>query len=287
MLLFCFRTRKPRTCFDTLIFPIAVTVTTKKCNISIRKLHRINFQAVGTFLWFPLLLLIRPWFIFVLIANICFKFVFVLFCCCFFGLNRGPSVFKTVELFDVYYFYVNKFNHKNRPIMPRALFNITCSISDGKKCCGFFLYFYFAECFFFSLSKDSFLMLLHPFIWMKIEPYYAPCTRTYTIAEISSYSMKRTKGKGKKERKKKQYSKPNISIFRQSLNKINPRVRSLMACFYLQPLAVRIWYEWNALHRWCFVQIKLKLKYLLGKRNELKFGKIKSSFGNKHRHFLK
>lgn len=90
-----------------------------------------------------------------------------------------------------------------------------------------------------------------------------------------------------KERKKKQYSKPNISIFRQSLNKINPRVRSLMACFYLQPLAVHIWYEWNALHRWCFVQIKLKLKYLLGKRNELKFGKIKSSFGNKHRHFLK
>lgn len=152
MLLFCFRTRKPRTCFDTLIFLIAVTVTTKKCNISIRKLHRINFQAVGTFLWFPLLLLIRQWFIFVLIANICFKFVFVLFCCCFFGLNRGPSVFKTVELFDVYYFYVNKFNHKNRPIMPRALFNITCSISDGKKCCGFFLYFYFAECF-FSLSQ--------------------------------------------------------------------------------------------------------------------------------------
>lgn len=83
MLLFCFRTRKPRTCFDTLIFPIAVTVTTKKCNISIRKLHRINFQAVGTFLRFPLLLLTtRQWLIFALIANICFKFVFVLFCCC-------------------------------------------------------------------------------------------------------------------------------------------------------------------------------------------------------------
>lgn len=286
MLLFCFRTRKPRTCFDTLIFPIAVTVTTKKCNISIRKLHRINFQAVGTFLWFPLLLLIRQWFIFVLIVNICFKFVFVLFCCCFFGLNRGPSVFKTVELFDVYYFYVNKFNHKNRPIMPRALFNITCSISDGKKCCGFFLYFYFAECF-FSLSLRRFFSHVTSSLHLN-ENWTILCTMHTHIHYRRNIFVFNEKNKRKrKERKKKQYSKPNISIFRQSLNKINPRVRSLMACFYLQPLAVRIWYEWNALHRWCFVQIKLKLKYLLGKRNELKFGKIKSSFGNKHRHFLK
>lgn len=284
MLLFCFRTRKPRTCFDTLIFPIAVTVTTKKCNISIRKLHRINFQAVGTFLRFPLLLLLttRQWLIFALIANICFKFVFVLICCCCLAWIGSLQFSKLLNYLMFILFPRQQIQPQESPYHAARALQYHMFNFRREKMLRFFSVFLFCRVF-FSLSKDSFLMLLHPFIWMKIEPYYAPCTRTYTITEISSYSMKRTKGKGKK----KQYSKPNISIFRQSLNKINPRVRSLMACFYLQPLAVRIWYEWNALHRWCFVQIKLKLKYLLGKRNELKFGKIKSSFGNKHRHFLK
>lgn len=159
--------------FNFLHHPVTVTTATNKknCNISIRKLHRINFRAVGTFLRFR-----RLWLTFALIANICFKFVVV-----FFWLF--PSVFKSVELFDVYFISTSTNSTTRIALSCRAPYHMFKRENIAVVVSFFFFLF--------------FRMILFSCYFIPLFEYRIHYAQAYTIAEIVSW-MKRTKEQAKK-----------------------------------------------------------------------------------------
>lgn len=212
---FCFvffgsRTRKLCTWFDTLIFTKHSDRhqhQQKNVTFQLENFIGLTFERLALFFVCAVPLLIYQWLIFALIANICFEFGFILFCGCS-TWNRIPSVFKAVELFDVYFISTSTNSTTKMVLCCRAI-----AVSYvHRKCVRFF----------FGISilvnvfsrKDSFLRLLHPSIWIRNVRYYAPCTRIHYRQNV--LWMKRTKEWRERE-KNANVPKPNISIFSQSL----------------------------------------------------------------------